>query len=76
MDDRSAALDGIRAEIERVQAAVAASTDGPPGFHLLPPDPRLDRLARSVQALASALEQLTDIVEGTTERGGEAGGSE
>ena len=67
--DQPTTFDDIRAEIERVKTAVAASTGGPPGFHLLPSDPGLDRLARSVQALASALEQLTDIVEGSTERG-------
>ena len=72
--DRSS-FDDIRDEIERVRTAVAASTDGPPTFRLLPSDPGLDRLARSVQALASALEQLTDIVEGTTEHADETDAS-
>jgi hypothetical protein len=74
--NRSSGFDDIRAEIEWVKAAVAASTDGPPKFRLLPSDPGLDRLARSVQALASALEQLTDIVEGRAEHRGETDASE
>jgi hypothetical protein len=75
MDDPST-FDDIRAEIERVRASVPGSMDGPPGFRLLPPEPGIDRLARSVQDLASVMEKLTDIVEAATERRGEAGASE
>jgi len=74
--DRSSRFSDIRAEIERVRAAVAASTDGTPGFRLLPPDPAIGRLARSVQDLASALERLTDILEETVERPDGADASE
>ena len=76
MDDSStfdSTFDDIRAQIEHVRAAVDASTDGPPGFRLLPPDPGIDRLAQAIQELASAMEKLTDIVEASTERRGEAG---
>ena len=64
----SSPIDAIRAQIASARASVSASTDGPPGFRLLPPDPGLSRLASAVQELASAMDKLTDIVEAMTEQ--------
>lgn len=74
MDDSStfdSTFDDIRAEIERARRAVDPSTDGPPGFQLLPPDPGIRRLAQAIQELASAMEKLSHIVEASTERRGD-----
>jgi hypothetical protein len=64
----SSPIDAIRAQIASARESVSEMTDGPPGFRLLPPDPRVSRIASSVQDLASAMDKLTDIVEALTEQ--------
>ena len=64
----SSPIHAIRAQIASARASLSALTEGPPGFRLLPPDPGVSRLAGAVQELASAMDELTDIVEAMTER--------
>ena len=67
-------IDGIRTQISSAREFVADLTEGSAGFRLLPPDPGSSRLASSIQELAAAMDQLTDVVEAiANERGSAAG---